>query len=588
MQQINYLGYMKKIISLLLVLLTSSVLLNAQNNIDPRKVIDKVISDVDRFNKEQFPDSLISRSPLGSFKDEDLAKRYNFYKIQYAILNTIDQSSLKLNDKIDLELMKYRLQDQLNYYEFKEYMNPILSDEGFHTRFAHEARTQPGTSREYHLYIAKLKAFPEYAAQHMELIRKGLAIGISQPVVALKGYESTYNTHITDTIEKSLFFQPFKNKSSQLSQESWDSLITEAKDAIAKNVIPTYRSIKKFFEAEYYPKARKTLSVSAFPDGRKYYEALVKFHTTTDLSPDEVFNIGMNEVTRIKKEMEAVIKEVSFKGSFKDFFTFLRTDKRFYPTTAEQLLKEASYIAKKVDGKLPSLFGKLPRQPYGVFPVPDYLAPSYTTGRYAGASISSRNAGQYWVNTYNLSSRTLYTLEALTLHEAVPGHHLHTALTQELDNLPRFRRGMYVNAFGEGWGLYSEYLGTELGLYKDPFSKFGRLTYEMWRACRLVIDAGIHSKNWTREQAVDFLASNSALSLHEVNTEVNRYITWPGQALSYKIGELKIIELRRKAEKELGEKFDVRKFHDLLLSQGSVTLSILEVMVNEWIEQEKK
>lgn len=577
---------MKKMIALLLLLVAFTA--HAQNTPDPRKIIDKVINDVDRFNKEQFPDSISQRPPLGSFTEADLTRRYQFYKTQVAILNTVDEQKLKLNDKIDLELMKYRLQDQLNYFEFKEYMNPILSDEGFHTQFAYEARVQPSTSIEYWLYLRKLKDFPRYASEQMEWIRKGLAMGISQPVVALKGYEATYNTHITDTVEKSVFFQPFKNKPTQVSKESWDSIIAEARITIARDVVPTYRTIKKFFETEYYPKARKTIGVVAFPEGKAYYEALVKYHTTMNITPDEVFNIGMNEVTRIKKEMEAVMKETGFKGSFKEFFTFLRTDKRFYATTPEQLLKEASYIAKKIDGKLPSLFGKLPRQPYGVSPVPDYLAPSYTTGRYAGAPISSKSAGQYWVNTYNLPSRTLYTLEALTLHEAVPGHHLQTALTQELDNLPKFRRNLYVNAFGEGWGLYSEYLGTELGLYKDPYSKFGRLTYEMWRACRLVIDAGIHSKGWTREQAVDFLASNSALSLHEVNTEVNRYITWPGQALSYKIGELKIIELRRKAEKELGEKFDVRKFHDVLLSQGSVTLSILELIVNDWIEQQKK
>lgn len=587
MKEIIYLGRMKKLLVSLLVIL-SAITVSAQNNIEPRKIIDKVIADVDRFNREQFPDTITAQAPLGSYREEDLARRHQFYKTQFAILSTIDLQSLKLNDRIDLELMKYRLIDQLNYFEFKEYMNPILSDEGFHTSFAHQARIQPGSAMEFWMYIRKLKDFPRYATEQMNWIRKGLALGISQPVVALKGYEATYNTHITDSIEKSVFYQPFKNKPSQLARESWDSIITEAKLAITNDVIPTYRSIKKFFETEYYPKARKSLGVSAFPDGKRYYEELVKYHTTTNMTPDEVFNIGMNEVTRIKKEMEAVIKEVNFKGSFKDFFTFLRTDKRFYATTPEQLLKEASFIAKKIDGKLPSLFGKLPRQPYGVSPVPDYLAPSYTTGRYAGASINSRNAGQYWVNTYNLPSRTLYTLEALTLHEAVPGHHLQTALTQELEGFPGFRRNMYVNAFGEGWGLYSEYLGTELGLYKDPYSKFGRLTYEMWRACRLVIDAGLHSKGWTREQAVDFLASNSALSLHEVNTEVNRYITWPGQALSYKIGELKIIGLRRKAEKELGEKFDVRKFHDLVLSQGSVTLSILELMVNDWIEKEKK
>jgi uncharacterized protein (DUF885 family) len=294
------------------------------------------------------------------------------------------------------------------------------------------------------------------------------------------------------------------------------------------------------------------------------------------------------EVERIRRQMDSVIKAVNFTGSFQEFISFLRTDERFYPKTGDALLKEASFIAKKADGKLPSLFGRLPRQPYTVAPVPDYLAPSFTTGRYSGAPINSNRSGEYWVNTYNLPSRTLYTLEALTLHEAVPGHHLQIALTQELHNLPEFRRNLYINAFGEGWGLYSEYLGHEMGFYKDPYSLFGRLTYEMWRACRLVIDVGLHTKGWSREQAVKYLADQTALSLHEVNTEVNRYISWPGQALAYKIGEIKIREMRRKAEEALKEQFDVRAFHDMVLSNGTVTLSVLERMTDRFIQQELK
>ena len=286
--------------------------------------------------------------------------------------------------------------------------------------------------------------------------------------------------------------------------------------------------------------------------------------------------------------MNDVLKEVKFKGTLKAFITYLRNEPKFFAPTGDQLLKEASYIAKKADGMLPSLFGKLPRQPYNVEAVPDYLAPTYTAGRYSGSPIKSKNAGHYWVNTYNLKSRTLYTLESLTLHEAVPGHHLQAALTQELDSLPEFRRNLYINSFGEGWGLYSEWLGYEMGFYKDSYSRFGRLTYEMWRACRLVIDVAIHTKNWTRDQAVDYLASNTALSLHEVNTEINRYISWPGQALAYKIGELKIKELRQRAEKKLKDKFDVRFFHDMVLSQGTVTLAVLEKMVDYWIEGELK
>ncbi len=286
--------------------------------------------------------------------------------------------------------------------------------------------------------------------------------------------------------------------------------------------------------------------------------------------------------------MQQVLKDVSFKGTMKDFITFLRTDPKFYATTPEQLLKEASFIAKKADGMLPMLFGKLPRQPYTVEPVPEHLAPTYTAGRYSGAPINSKRAGAYWVNTYDLKSRSLYNLEALTLHEAVPGHHLQISLTKEMTELPPFRRNLYVNTFGEGWGLYCEFLGTEMGFYKDPYSRFGRLTYEMWRACRLVLDVALHTKGWTREQGVAYLAENTALSLHEVNTEINRYISWPGQALAYKMGELKIKELRKRAEEKLKDKFDVREFHDLVLSQGSVTLKILEAMVDKWIGEKQK
>lgn len=553
----------------------------------PGDVINQVIRDIEKFNEQENPpDSVFSPTPFGSFQPEDLQRRYSFYTDQWELLQSIDKNKIPFADYVNLALLKYIIRDQLNYFEFKEYMNPILSDAGFHTSLPFLAGRQYTSVQEFKVYLHKLHSFPDYASQQMALIRKGLEIGYSQPVVALHGYESTYNSQITDTVENSVFFKPFKSKPSAIPQITWDSLQTQARKIISTQVIPSYKDIKKFFEEEYYPKARKSLGASEWPNGKAYYEALVKHHTTTNLSPDEIYEIGMKEVKRIRREMESILLEVNFKGTFADFLQFLRTDPQFYVNTPEQLLKEAAFIAKKIDGKLPEFFGKLPRQPYGVEPVPAHLAPSYTPGRYSGAPINSTSAGEYWVNTYNLPSRTLYTLEALTLHEAVPGHHLQIALAQELEGFPEFRKNIYVNAYGEGWGLYSEFLGTELGLYKDPYSRFGRLTYEMWRACRLVIDVGIHSKGWSREQAVEFLSANSALSLHEVNTEINRYISWPGQALSYKIGELKIIELRRKAEKELGQKFNIRAFHDLVLSQGSVTLEILERMVDLWIEQQ--
>ena len=283
--------------------------------------------------------------------------------------------------------------------------------------------------------------------------------------------------------------------------------------------------------------------------------------------------------------MEQIIKDLNFKGSFADFFHFLRTDKQFYAETPEQLLMIARDMAKRADAQLPRFFKTLPRKPYGVAPVPDAIAPKYTGGRYIGTYKESTDPGYYWVNTYDLPSRTLYTLPSLTVHEAVPGHHLQGSLNNELgDSIPQFRKNLYLSAYGEGWGLYSEFLADEMGMYTTPYEQFGKLTYEMWRACRLVVDTGIHAKGWTREQVVDYMSINTALSLHEINTETDRYISWPGQALSYKIGELKIRELRKKAEKELGSKFDIREFHEIILEQGTVTLAILEERVNNYIK----
>jgi len=353
--------------------------------------------------------------------------------------------------------------------------------------------------------------------------------------------------------------------------------------AIVEAVLPAYRSLLDFFVREYLPGARTTTAAAALPDGRAYYEWRVRHYTTLDTTADEVHAIGQREVERIRGEMQDVVRQVGFAGSFPEFLERLRTDPRFYARTPEDLLKQAAWIAKRMDGKLPSLFRRLPRQPYGVEPVPSDLAPKYTGGRYVGAPLDGTRAAAFWVNTYALESRPLFTLEALTLHEAVPGHHLQIALAKELRDLPAFRRYGYVDAFGEGWGLYAERLGLEAGFYTDPYSNFGRLTYEMWRACRLVVDTALHSRGWSREQAIEFMAANTALSRHEITTEVDRYISWPGQALAYKMGELKIRELRARAEKALGERFDVRAFHDAALENGAVPLTVLDERIDAFI-----
>lgn len=374
-----------------------------------------------------------------------------------------------------------------------------------------------------------------------------------------------------------------------LTDAQKDSILNAAQLAIETKVIPQFKRIKNFFEIEYLPKARKNIGVSEIPNGVEYYQNRINYYTTsTQYTADDIHQIGLSEVARINAKMEKIIADLNFKGSFADFFNFLRTDERFYAKTPNELLMIARDMSKRADAQLPKFFKTLPRKPYGVAPVPDAIAPKYTGGRYIGTSKSSTEPGYYWVNTYDLKSRTLYTLPALTVHEAVPGHHLQGSLNNELgDSIPQFRRNMYLSAYGEGWGLYSEFLAEEMGMYTTPYEKFGQLTYEMWRACRLVVDTGIHTKGWTREQVVDFMSSNTALSLHEINTETDRYISWPGQALSYKIGELKIRELRKKAEKELGSKFDIREFHEIILEQGTVTLPILEARIDNYIKKSK-
>jgi uncharacterized protein (DUF885 family) len=559
-----------------------------RKQITGKMAIENALKEIKAFQTRESKEDSAAGHPLGSVQEEDYLRRYTFYKSVYVKLNNVDKSKLVFDDEINLELLKYSIEEELSSYQFKEYLNPILADEGFHTGLASMGSRVLTSKKEFEDYIKELKDIPRYIDGKLALMRRGLELGICQPRAILNGYENTYEQHIVDDPEKSVFWSPFLKKPFGIADEDWKKITDEGRNAVQQFAIEGFRKIKSFFDHEYLPKTRTTIGVSNFPDGLAFYQDRVHHYTTTDLSYEEVYQLGLQEVARIKKEMQDILKEVNFIGTMQEFITWLRTDSRFYATTPEQLLKEASYIAKKADGMLPLLFGKLPRQPYGVEEVPAYLAPTYTAGRYSGSSISSKSAGHYWVNVYDLKSRPLYALEALTLHEAVPGHHLQTSLTQELTDLPEFRRNLYVNAFGEGWGLYCEYLGTEMGFYKDPYSRFGKLTYEMWRACRLVLDVALHTKGWTREQAVTYLSENTALSLHEVNTEINRYISWPGQALAYKMGELKIKELRKRAEDKLKEQFDVREFHDLVLSRGSVTLNILEEMVDRYIEEKLK
>ena len=524
--------------------------------------------------------------PLGIFTEEYYKTESDFAKHQLEYFDCIKQEELSDTEKISLELLQFELQEQIDFYEFEAYLNPLLSDSGFHTSLPYQVRDFV-SHEQYVNYLNKLNAIPVFVAQHIALMRIGLEKGISQPKIIFNNFEDTYNSQLVDNFEESFYYSPFKKLPAIITDSQKDSLLTAAKIAVETKVIPQFKIIKNFFENEYFVKTRESGGVSNQPNGEAYYQNRVAYYTTLDISAEEVHQIGLKEVTRIKGEMQKIIEQVGFKGGFSGFLNFLRTDKQFYAKTGEELLKEARDIAKRTDAQLPKFFITLPRKPYGVAPVPAIIAPKYTGGRYNPPSDDTQ-PGYYWVNTYNLNSRPLYILPSLTLHEAVPGHHLQMSLNSELgDKIPKFRRNLYLSAYGEGWGLYSEFLGNDMGIYTTPYEEFGKYTYEMWRACRLVVDTGIHVKNWSRDQAVDYLKSNTALSIHEVNTEIDRYISWPGQALSYKIGELKIRELRTLAEKELATKFDIRAFHEIILEEGTVTLSILEKRVLNYIEKFK-
>ncbi|MCD1599624.1 DUF885 domain-containing protein [Rheinheimera aquimaris] len=501
-------------------------------------------------------------------------------------LRQVDVNRLSEQNQINHAILSYRLADDIDEYHYGAHLMPLTSESGFHTSLGFlPQRATFGSVNDYQLYIQQLSAIPRYMQQQTAWMQQGLATGMTQPKAVLKGFEQSIISYITEP-EQSVFFKPFQTKPAYVSTEQWQQLRHEAAEQIRTAVNPAYQAFYDFMVEQYIPAARDTIAASALPQGEAYYQNRLQHYTTLNMTPAQVHQIGLDEVKRIRTEMQQVIADTGFQGSFADFIQFLRTDPQFYPKTPDELMRYAAFLAKKSDAQLPKLFKTLPRTPYGVVPVPAEIAPKYTTGRYSGPSRDDQ-AGFYWVNTYRLDRRPLYEMEALTLHEAVPGHHLQIALAREQKALPDYRRSFYTSAFGEGWGLYAEYLGLEMGFYQDPYSNFGRLTYEMWRAARLVVDTGMHSMGWSRQQAIDFLASNTALSMHNVTTEIDRYISWPAQALSYKLGEITIKRLRAEAEQALGERFNIREFHDVVLSNGSLPLAVLEQQVRRYIAAEK-
>ena len=492
-------------------------------------------------------------------------------------LDTIDPGALSSKERVNYAIYHAQIANLLAAQQFKTWQMPFNSDSSFWGDIGYELQgDQLHSATDYQRYLDRLGQIPAYFDQQIANMREGLKRGFSVPRAVLDGRDVSIAAvaNLTDPTASD-FYAPFKHLPDSFSADQVQALQGEALRRVRDDVIPAYQRLLDFFRNEYVPQARTTLAAEALPDGKAFYRQQIREYTTLDLDPEAIHQTGLEQVAKIHAQMLQTMQDSGFKGSFAQFLHFLRTDPQFYAKTPDELLMRTAWVAKQVDGQLGKFFGRLPRQRFAIVPVPADIAPYYTSGR--------GGADAYLVNTYDLKSRPLYNMPALTLHESMPGHALQLALAAEQRGQPAFRRDSYISAYGEGWGLYAEYLGNEMGIYTTPYQRFGYLTYQMWRAARLVVDTGIHHDGWTRSQAIDYLTDNTALSDREIANEVDRYISWPGQALSYEIGYLKILELRRKAEQALGDKFDLRAFHDTVLQLGSVPLPVLEQRIERFI-----
>ncbi|MGI4843526.1 MAG: DUF885 domain-containing protein [Janthinobacterium lividum] len=490
-------------------------------------------------------------------------------------LDAIRPADLSADERINFAVYRAQIAALLDAQRFREFEQPVNADSAFWTNVTFGARRPFKTLEDYRNYLKQLAALPDYFKQETANMRAGLARGFTPPQVTLKGRDvALVPIAEAKTPQETVFYTPFKNFPASVPGAEQEALRAQAAAVIREQVQPAYAKVLAFFRNEYLPQARTTLAAESMPGGKAYYQSKIVEFTTTNLTADQIHAIGLAEMAKIRAEMHDTMKKVDFKGDLPAFLAFLRTDPQFYAKTPKELLMHAAWTAKKFDAKADQYFGYLPRRRFAILPVPDDQAPFYTAGR--------GGAGSYWVNTYNLPARALYSLPALTLHESAPGHAFQMPVALEQKGVPNFRRA-YISAFGEGWALYSERLGVEMGIYETPYEHFGMLSYQAWRASRLVVDTGIHAKGWTREQAQAYLMENTALAKHEVETEVDRYISWPGQALSYYLGQMAIQEARARAEKALGPKFDIRNFHDTVLQLGSVPLPVLQQRIDAFI-----
>jgi len=539
-----------------------------------------------RANQEQIffrkdPDAFRMNGKLPEMSQKGRDRREKYNQELLSRLAKIDLNKLTAEEQITYRLFKYERQTEAKSYKQLDHFYPMNYYSGFHSYFAGApANMSFLTQKDYENYLISLADFPRYNQEHIVDLTNAIKQGHTHYCDTFKGYDKSISKHIVDKVEDSVFYAPLNNLPKQMTAADKARIKLTASKLIKEKVIPEYQKFYDFFTKEYMTNCRTTVGISDIAGGEEYYQYLIEFYTTTDMKADDIHQLGLDEVARIRKEMEAIMKQVGFKGEFKAFIEYLRTEPKFYTDSPLDLLEKASYITRKAAAQLPKWFSVLPRSTFDIKPAPNGGA------YYVASDGSGTTSGTYFIDTKDLKSQPLYTLEALTFHEGEPGHHLQSAIAQEVD-MAEFRKTLYHAAYGEGWGLYSERLGKEMGFYQDPYSDFGRLTYEAWRAARLVVDTGMHAKGWSRKQAIDYLADNTALSMADVIGQIDRYISWPAQALSYKIGEIKIRELRTKAEQALGNNFDIRKFHDHLLSNGSLPLALLEELTNDWIAKHK-
>ena len=501
-------------------------------------------------------------------------------------LTAIDSAGLSANDQLNYDLFRRELHNSIDGHQYKNHLMPINQRGGVQSLESTAERLRMQTVKDYEDWLARMAAVPEVIEQTMALQEQGRKSGYMPPKILMKRIPDQLAQQTVENPEDSPFFLAFESMPDTMAEEDKSRLRESAKEIIDESIVPAYRDFSRYFTDTYLPASRDSIGASELPNGEAFYEYRTQLYTTTQMTPDEIHRLGLNEVKRIRDEMQLLIDELEFDGDFADFLHFLRSDPQFYYEDPDDLYEAYLATCKRIDPELVKLFGKLPRMPYGLRPIPDNIAPDTTTAYYNGPAADGSRAGYYYVNLYKPEVRPKYEIEVLSVHEAMPGHHLQIALAQELEDVPDFRRYSGFTAFIEGWGLYSESLGYELGLYKDPYSRFGALTYEMWRAVRLVVDTGMHYKGWTRQQAIDFFKDNAAKTELDIINEIDRYIGWPGQALAYKIGQLKILGLRRQAEQALGDDFDIRAFHDELLGAGAIPLEVLETRMNRWLTRQ--